>query len=470
MTLVVEAPDRYEAERRYILDVILSDWLSLDWRLEVGDRSDVRIRADGDASGRSVVLPDVLFATAPDDWLAAASLPSEPLHVAAVDGASSAALRAGERLPVLFGARPAPPALLSHTAEGSRVEVDVFGAAFFMLTRYEEVVVADRDEFGRFAAASSLAARAGFLRTAIVDAYADLLWSALTHVWPRLERRRRAYGVIVSHDVDDPLSTLGRRPADIARQLAADVIARRDLRLALRRGRSLVAGRRGNHRLDPYNTFDFMMDVSDRNGLTSAFYFLAPFAPTPQDGPYRIDDPWIGALIGHIHRRGHEVGLHGSFHSYDDPKRTQDEFSRLRAVAERHGVRQERWGGRQHYLRWANPLTWRNWNDAGLSYDTTVAYADAVGFRTGTSHPYRVFDLEARRALELRELPFQVMDVTLFSYMALSAGDAHAAVMEIAAECRRHGGSLGILWHNSAMPSDRQRRWYASMIGAVSNP
>ena len=33
MTVLVEAPRSYEPERRYILEVVLSDWLGLDWRL-----------------------------------------------------------------------------------------------------------------------------------------------------------------------------------------------------------------------------------------------------------------------------------------------------------------------------------------------------------------------------------------------------------------------------------------------------
>jgi hypothetical protein len=137
----------------------------------------------------------------------------------------------------------------------------------------------------------------------------------------------------------------------------------------------------------------------------------------------------------------------------------------LRRVAEAQGVQQERWGGRQHFLRWANPDTWRNWEAAGLSYDSTLAFSEAVGFRTGTSRPYRVFDLRARRPLRLVERPFQVMDVTLLSSMALSLEAARAAVMDIAAQCRRYGGCLGILWHNNTLlRSAREQRWYASLI------
>ena len=86
--------------------------------------------------------------------------------------------------------------------------------------------------------------------------------------------------------------------------------------------------------------------------------------------------------------RGHEVGFHAGFGTFRDAERTAEEFARLRGIAEREGVRQDRWGGRQHYLEWANPDTWRNWDEAGLDYDCTLAFSEAVGFRTGTCHEY----------------------------------------------------------------------------------
>jgi hypothetical protein len=468
-TLLIDAPPGREPERRYIFDVVLSDWLGLDWQLRVEERPDVRISLDGDALGRCVLLPDVLLGTPAHEWLTAASLPRPPLSSVEVGPAGSGPLTASERLPALYRS-PSTPASPVADPEADRLELDVFGSAFFMLTRYEEIVVSDRDRYGRFPASSSVAARAGLLRSPIVDAYVELLWSALERAWPGLPRRSRRFGVLITHDVDDPLATLGRSPPRVVRQLGADLLVRRDLGLAGRRVRAVAAARRGDHRLDPYNTFDFLMDVSERNDNRSAFYFLANRSPSPLDGTYMLEDPWVRSLIGHIHRRGHEVGLHASFHSYRDPARTKEEFDRLRAVAEAQGVRQQEWGGRQHYLRWDNPVTWANWSEAGLTYDITLAYHDAVGFRTGTCHPYRVFDLLERSPRELQERPFQVMDGTLFSYMSLSPDAAHAAVLELASECRRFGGSLGLLWHNSELATDRQKRWYASLVAAVSKP
>jgi hypothetical protein len=438
VTLLVEAPAAYEAERRYILEVVLGDWLGLDWELRTAQRDDVRIASADAPDGPSVLVPDVLFATRAEDWLTMASLPS---------------VRMVGDLPILYG------------AEQPGLEVDVFGSAFFMLTRYEELVVDERDGYGRFPAAASVAARHGFLTTPVVDAYVELLWQALERAWPRLERQPRAFAMLLTHDVDDPLATLDHGPLHAARAFGGDLVRRRDPRLALRRARSLL----GDRGADPHNTFDFLMDVSERHGLRSAFYFLAHRDQGPRDeGAYLFEDPWVGALIGRIAQRGHEVGLHPSWCTYRDAARTAEELGRLQRVAAAQGVRQDEWGGRQHFLRWANPDTWRNWEAAGLGYDCTLGYSEAVGFRTGTCHPYRVFDLRERRALALREVPFQVMDVTLLSAMALTPDAARAAVLDIAAECRRYGGSLGLLWHNNTLlRTAREQDWYAELIAAV---
>ena len=114
-------------------------------------------------------------------------------------------------------------------------------------------------------------------------------------------------------------------------------------------------------------------------------------------------------------------------------------------------MRQDEWGGRQHYLRWANPETWRNWEAAGLDYDCTLAYAEAVGFRTGTCHDYPVFDLRARRPLQPARDAVPDHGRHLLSAMALTPDAARAAVIDVAAECRRYGGCLGILWHNNTL-------------------
>jgi uncharacterized protein DUF7033 len=459
MTLIVAAPPTYEPERRYILGVVLSEWLGLDWQLRSEERSDVALSLAGEEGSRQLTLPEALFATDPAAWLTEASLPASPLPWREIDG---------RLLPVLYGAHPVPPMVIAGAGEAVHVAVDVLGSAFFMLTRYEEMAVGERDAYGRFPASASLAEREGFVRVAIVDAYVELLWGALRRLWPGLERRPRSFRLALTHDVDDPLASMGRTPRRLARQLAADALVRRDPALAAQRVRSWTAVRRGDFRLDPYNTFDFLMGVSERHGIAGAFYFLATEEASARNGPYTLEHPWVRSLIATIHRRGHEIGYHAGFDTYRNAERTGEEFRRLRAAAREIGVSQSQWGGRQHYLRWENPSTWENWERAGLDYDSTVGFADRIGFRLGTSHEFQVFHLRRRQPLRLRERPLLVMDRTLFDYMRLSPQDAEQAVLEVARECRRAGGTLTLLWHNSTLPTARQRRWYAGLTAALA--
>ena len=93
MTLVVGMARSYWAERRYVLGVVLGEWLGLEWRPEEHRHADVRIRLDGE-DDRVVTLPDVLFATDRARWLTTAALPREPLPRRAVGDVGAGVLTA----------------------------------------------------------------------------------------------------------------------------------------------------------------------------------------------------------------------------------------------------------------------------------------------------------------------------------------------------------------------------------------
>jgi hypothetical protein len=355
MTLVVHAPDGYREERLYILGVVLGDWLGLDWRLVTQQRPDLRISVAENPDCPAVTMPDVLFSTAHDRWLTASALPSTPLPRGRVGVATAGVLDAEEeQLPVLYGgSSPTSGDLAEQCGHGVRLDIDVFGSAFAMLTSYEEVVMtAARDSDDRFPVASTLAFDQGFIESPVVDAYVALLSAALARVWPRMEFRRHRYQVMLTHDVDDPLSTVGRSRRMLARQFGGDLVRRRDVGLALRRARAIVDARGGRYDTDPNNTFEFLMDVSERHSLRSSFYFLARGDADPAASRYQLfDHPWVRGLMGRVHRRGHEIGLHAGFGTNLDAAATAEEFNRLRTMAEGQGVTQEAWGGRQHYLQ-----------------------------------------------------------------------------------------------------------------------
>jgi hypothetical protein len=466
MTLAVAVPPGREPERAYAVGVVLGTFLGLEHRLAVAPGEDVRIAAGDGRDGPALLVADGLLRAPDADWLAPASLPAGPL--ARVDPAPELGepWPAGP-LPVPFGDAARGGPLLEPVPDGLRLRVDVFGSAFFMLTRYEELVRPERDEHGRFPVAASVAAREGFLHRPLVDELADLLWAALRRLWPGLRRAPRRRRVILTHDVDWPLVTLGRSRAQVARSAAGDLVRRRAPGVALRRLRAHGRVRRGRLDADPGDTFDFIMDTSERHGLASAFYVMAGHTSPAHDGAYSLDHPWIRALLRRIRRRGHRLGLHPSYATWRDPGRVRAELHALAAAAEEEGVGQDAWGARQHFLRWENPATWRAYEEAGLAYDTTLGHPERPGFRCGACTEYPAFDLRGRRRLAVVERPLVAMDVSLTLHMGLSLEEAGRRVLALDAACRRHGGDLVLLWHNDQLMTRNQRYRYRELVAAL---
>lgn len=450
-TIVVSQPRGYTAERAYALEVVLGTLLGLRHVTEEARRDDVMLCVAGVPDIRLRVA-DVLFATPPEDWLTEAALPATPL--------ARRRLEDGDSLPLLYHRRD--PVEDPDPGE-NWLGVDVFGSVFFMLTRYEEIVRAERDIHGRFPAAASIAVRERFLDRPIVHDYAELLWARLHRLWPRLTRPHRRFRVRPSHDVDWPAMP-ARTLRATARTVAGDVVRRHDPVLAVDRVRWQVARRRGRLDPDPYDTFDELMGISEMAGVRSAFYFMAGVTDPAFDGGCSLEAPAMGRLLRRIHERGHEIGLHPSYGSAGRPEIVAREFAVLKAACLRLGIEQAGWGGRQHFLRWENPMTWQSWDDAGLDYDSTLTFADTAGFRTGACIEYPVFNLRTRRRLRLRERPLVAMEGALPGSGVAQRLRREDILVGLREQTRRVGGEFTLLWHNSSLLSRHDRDQYRRIM------
>lgn len=465
--LIVHLPDGYAAEREYAADVVLGEFLGLAWTVTRHARPEVEITLPELSVSGSLRIADDLFATPEDQWLTPDSLPRGPLaHWDLGDSVLQPRLVTSD-LPILYGRRLARGSFYEETDERITLGVDIFGAIFFQLTRYEEIVCTTRDPYERFPASATLAYREGFLARPLVNEYVEVLWEAMRRLWPGLRRRRRVFQESLSHDVDSPFYPV-TSPAKVLKAAVGDVARRHDRGLAWSRLRTLRRNRDDDRSNDPYDTFELIMDLSERRGLRSAFYFIAGTTDPSRDGTYGLDDPWIGRLIRRIDERGHEIGLHPSYASFRDPAVIRAEHDALerrckRLRVERHGPL----GGRQHFLRWENPITWRAWEQAGMSYDSSLGFPDEVGFRCGVCIDYPVFDLLARRALKLYERPLVVMEKALFHDHPLADRQGLETLRLLRDRCRLFDGNFTLLWHNSRLATRRERELYTSAILAT---
>ncbi len=298
--------------------------------------------------------------------------------------------------------------------------------------------------------------REGFLDRPLANEYAELLWWALERLWPDLRRRLRSFRLLPTHDVDWPWYSRGVLTESL-REAARDVLRGRGLAAA--RLRSALAVRRRGRESDPCNTFDFLMDESESRGLRSAFYFMTGQTHRVHDPGCPIDDPWLGDVLRRIDERGHEVGLHPSYGTFLDEAELRRELDRLRDATGRQPL-----GGRQHFLRFAVPETWRSWDAAGLSYDSTLGFAAAPGFRCGTCYEYPVFDLQERRALDLVERPLIAMEASLLDHQGLSPEAAAEEMRRLREICKSFDGDFVFLWHNNRLSEERERAAYRAVL------
>jgi len=311
---------------------------------------------------------------------------------------------------------------------------DIIAATFFMLTRWEETVSSVRDQHGRFPATASVAYKQGFLDRPIIDEYALILGAWLKTLLPGWEPQPSQFSVKLSHDIDYV------RSASI-RTFGGDILKRRSPVKALQTARQLIF-----READPYLQGCYeLADLSEEHGFQSAFYFMSADR-SPFDSGYDPQEKSVQRLIHNLRRRGHEVGFHPGYQTFDNLERFHQEKQRMDLA-----LGETRYGGRQHFLRFRAPDTWRLWEEAGLTYDSTLGYADHEGFRCGTCHPFQPFDIEQDRVLDLWEIPLIVMDVTLKQYRHLTPAEGEERILTLAQRCKAVNGVFTLLWHNTSL-------------------
>lgn len=443
-------PDSRRPERRYAAEVLLEELLGFGTEIRFEDRERVLIEAP---EGGRVLVADDLLATPPDRWLSEGSVPSPPLAVWDTAGTVFEACGVDREIPVLYGDRLDDGAFASTGETTVELGVDLFGSAFFMLTRYEEVADPVGDDHGRFPATASVAHAGGFLERPIVDEHAEVLRTALEQAGIASPPSPHRYRVCPSHDVDRiGQGVLGPAGA-VARMLLDDLAVRKSPRMALRRVAATARARTTGGLDDVVGTFDGIIDASDARGLRSVFYFKAGHTQEVPMDRYDLGDTRVQELMARIGDRGHEVGFHPSYRTVDDPGLLRDEHARFCEACRDAGVNPGDLTSRQHYLRFDVPRTWRMLADVGVACDSTLTFADHAGFRCGTAREHPVFDVEQRRPLPIRERPLVAMEATLFNpgYMGLDGDAGVERLGTLADRCRRYNGAMRFLWHNDRL-------------------
>ncbi len=458
-SIVISTPSYCTNEINWVLKVIFTEFLGISYSQRTIEEPKYVIHS----GGKTLTLPDQFFFTSQNKWFDPSTLPKLPLENWNVISSGLKVDLVEPSIPVLYG----QSGFHGSQRNTSHLALDIFGSGFFMLSRYEELMITERDQFGKIPASASVAHKAGFLNRPIVDEYIEILWAAMKFIWPQLERKTNRGKILISCDVDQPFDRVGSSKLKLLRSLAGDLGRRRMPTLAFNRVRNFIKSPKGNLNYDPYYTFDWYMDVCERNNHMAAFYFITDHTGGAIDGTYNINEPRTLGLIKEIASRGHEIGVHGSYNSFNDPGQILKERQMLIDVCHKLGINAAVPGNRQHYLRWDPANTADYLDAAGYTYDTTGTFADVAGFRYGTAREFPMWSWQKRTGLRINQRPLIIMEISIIlaCYMNLGYTDkAKETFLELKSKSLKFGGNFSLLWHNSTFLSPKDRDLFEFVV------
>ena len=336
-----------------------------------------------------------------------------------------------EKYPVLYAA-----------AEGDWA-FDLFAAAFYLLSRYEEYLPSAPDEYGRFAHTESLAFKNGFLRQPLINEWLSDFQQSLQHRFPALVFTAGKFRFLPTYDIDIAYSYLYK---GILRNAGGLV-------------RSLLKGRLGEikdridvltkRKEDPFDVYEWLYALHLKYQLRPCYFFLV----TKSTGEYDKNiDPLQAEMqeLIRYHASGYNVGIHPSWQSGDDPPLLVEEINTMEKITGQKII-----NSRQHYIRFHLPGTYRQLAAAGIRNEFSMGYGSINGFRASIASPFYWYDLEKEEKTSLKVHPFCFMDANAYYEQKLTPQQAFQEIRSYHDRIKKVNGTMITIWHNNFFGSDK---------------
>jgi peptidoglycan/xylan/chitin deacetylase (PgdA/CDA1 family) len=362
------------------------------------------------------------------------------------------------------------------TGKSAKFSIDFASLSFFILTRQEEIDNKKRDLHERFDHSETVLGK--FIKVPIINNYIRHLEELIIKGFERqnLPLLKKAHwpegkelAVALTHDVDVlyKYSLIGCL-AEIKKALI--LISRRELMQAFSVVRDmagfLITGKK------PYWQMLNVAEFEKKYGFRSTFY-LCGKKRHKLDPNYDVRSKEIKNAVRKLQGMGFEIGVHGSYTSYNDSGKLREEKQILEKALGKKII-----GNRQHFGRFEAPYTWRI-HDGLFEYDSTVGYINMSGFRASLCFPFNVYDAVGSKELNLIEIPFTTSDGTLFGPMQLSRDEAWNDTKKLMDEAKKNNGVVVLDWHQRTIyEKDYPGYWwvytkaveYAKKLGAYVAP
>jgi hypothetical protein len=316
---------------------------------------------------------------------------------------------------------------------------DLFSSIFYMVSRYEEYLPFKRDKHGRFEANQSFAYQHGFLNRPVVDEWIIELKNALSIIYPNLTWKEDRFTCQPTIDIDQLFAIQEKSLIRFLKPVFISLLSLNFSKLFY-----LIKVRFGLEK-DPFNQLERLESIHKKFGLKAKYFILFSRKYNTYDINISVKNKKFRKAIRELAKTA-SIGIHPSYQSHYDYRIIDDEINSLSNL-----LNITINSSRQHYLKMKLPNTYKSILNLGIVNEYTMGFASMPGFRAGTTHSFRFYDIKHEQTTFLRVHPFCVMDATFKTYLHYSEEQAYNCIVEIIDNIKKVNGVFTTLWHNESM-------------------
>lgn len=314
---------------------------------------------------------------------------------------------------------------------------DIFSAAFYLISRYEEYLPHEKDLYGRYAHENSIAHREGFLKTPLVNIWINNFASVLQKKYTTLNFQSLTFNYQPTYDIDMAWSykekgfvrnTLGFIKNPSLERLST-LIGKND---------------------DPFDCYDFLDELHTQYNLKPLYFFLV----AKENGQYDKNIlPYNEAMqeLIKVHAEKYDIGIHPSWKSYDAIEILKEEKATLENISGK-----EIQSSRQHYIKFNLPEGYKRLIEAEVKNEYSMGYGTINGFRASVASSYFWYDLINEKITTLRIHPFCFMDANCFYAQKLSVEESFEELIHYYNENKKVNGEMITVFHNSILGTGKE--------------
>lgn len=315
---------------------------------------------------------------------------------------------------------------------------DLFAAAFYLVSRYEEYLPFLPDSFNRFEAESSLAYQNDFLKIPLVNLWIVEFEKLLRKKFSHILISHNSYKFISTIDIDNAykyqekgvMRSVGGYLKSIVSFDRTDLIDRTSVLLRKEK--------------DPFDSYDYQLEIQKKYKLNVIyFYLLGDYGVNDKNHP--SNNYGFQKLIKHLTDYS-LPGIHPSFGSNGNAKQVKIETNRLAKITHR-----DIFNSRQHYSMLKFPDTYFILQELGITDDYSMGYANFNGFRASYCLPFYWYDLDDELETNLKIHSYCLSETTLRYKDKATPLTISELAKPLIDEVKKYNGELITIFHNDTM-------------------